>query len=186
MTLVASRTGSSAARVAVCLIRSSRLSLKWAGRIIAAAICIAVVAVIPTCNKKSQATPEVTLTIIDQSWVDKPSQAVLGEELNLFTQKTGIHVQIMPAPEVAVDQLATWRSLLESGAKVPDVYGVDGIWPALLADHLIDLRVYVPEQHRKWQACRFALHVERRHSFLPCRSAAQVRLQRPTENMGRA
>ena len=52
----------------------------------------------------------------------------------------------MPAPEVAVDQLQTWRNLLESGTKVPDVYGVDVIWPGILADNLLDLRAYVPEQ----------------------------------------
>ena len=52
----------------------------------------------------------------------------------------------MPAPEVAVDQLETWRNLLESGAKVPDVYGIDVIWPGILADNLIDLKAYVPEQ----------------------------------------
>jgi trehalose/maltose transport system substrate-binding protein len=74
------------------------------------------------------------------------TQALLGEELNRFTQQTGIRVQVMPAPEVAVDQLETWRSLLESGAKVPDVYGIDVIWPGILADNLVDLKDYVPEQ----------------------------------------
>ena len=84
------------------------------------------------------------LTIIDQSWVDKTSQALLGEELELFTTETGI--KVMPAPEVAVDQLETWRNLLDSGGKVPDVYEIDVIWPQILADKLIDLKAYVPEQ----------------------------------------
>jgi trehalose/maltose transport system substrate-binding protein len=42
--------------------------------------------------------------------------------------------------------LATVRKLLESGAKVPDVYVIDVIWPGILADHLLDLRDYIPEQ----------------------------------------
>jgi len=88
----------------------------------------------------------VVLTIIDQSWLDKPSQALLGEELNQFTKETGIRVQILPAPEVAGDQLETWRNLLESGSKVPDVYGIDVIWPGILAENLVDLKAYVPEQ----------------------------------------
>ncbi|MBV9608476.1 MAG: extracellular solute-binding protein, partial [Acidobacteria bacterium] len=112
---------------------------------VAAAICVLLL-LAGSCNKKSQVAPEVTLTIVDQSWVDKPSQALLGEELNRFTQQTGIRVQVMPAPEVAVDQLETWRSLLESGAKVPDVYGIDVIWPGILADNLLDLKTYVPEE----------------------------------------
>jgi trehalose/maltose transport system substrate-binding protein len=45
-----------------------------------------------------------------------------------------------------VEQLATWRKLLEGGAKVPDVYGIDVIWPRILADNLLDLRAYIPEQ----------------------------------------
>ena len=55
----------------------------------------------------------MVLTIIDQSWLDKPSQALLSEELKQFTQETGIRVQVLPAPEVALEQLDTWRNLLE-------------------------------------------------------------------------
>jgi trehalose/maltose transport system substrate-binding protein len=55
-------------------------------------------------------------------------------------------VEFLPAPETAVEQLATWRKLLEGGAKVPDVYGIDVIWPGILADNLLDLRAYIPEQ----------------------------------------
>ena len=41
-------------------------------RLILAAIWILVVSLTPGCNKKSQPAPEVRLTIIDESWVDKP------------------------------------------------------------------------------------------------------------------
>ena len=130
----------------VCQIRSLHLTLQRAGSVILRTICVFALSVAPGCNKKHQAAPDVILTIIDQSWVDKESQALLREELNQFTQETGIRVQFMPAPEVAVDQLETWRNLLESEAKVPDVYGIDVIWPGILADHLADLKAYVPEQ----------------------------------------
>jgi trehalose/maltose transport system substrate-binding protein len=118
----------------------------WAGRVLAAVTCFFLVLLTEACNKKTQAAPDVVLTIIDQSWVDKESQARLGKELQQFTEETGVRVQIMPAPEVATDQLETWRNLLESGAKVPDVYGIDVIWPGILADNLLDLKTYVPEQ----------------------------------------
>ena len=118
----------------------------WAGCAILCAICLLVLSAAQGCKKTNQASPEVVLTIIDQSWLDKPSQALLGEELNQFTKETGIRVQILPAPEVAVDQLETWRNLLESGSKVPDVYGIDVIWPGILAENLVDLKAYVTEQ----------------------------------------
>lgn len=98
------------------------------------------------CNDSSQPGRGITLTLIDQSWVDSDSQRRLNEELARFTSQTGIHVQVLPAPEGAVEQLATWRKLLESGAEVPDVYAVDVIWPGILADDLLDLKDYVPEQ----------------------------------------
>jgi trehalose/maltose transport system substrate-binding protein len=128
----------------VFLIR--HLRLRWIGRAMLFAICLLVLSAAQGCKRPNQAAPEVVLTIIDQSWLDKPSQALLGEELNQFTRETGIRVQVLPAPEVAVDQLETWRNLLESGSRVPDVYGIDVIWPAILAENLIDLKAYVPEQ----------------------------------------
>jgi trehalose/maltose transport system substrate-binding protein len=45
-----------------------------------------------------------------------------------------------------VEQIATWRKLLESKASTPDVYAVDVIWPGILADHLLDLKSYIPAQ----------------------------------------
>lgn len=126
--------------------RSLLLCFDWTGRVILWAICLLVLSASQACNKTNQAAPETVLTIIDQSWLDKPSQALLSEELKQFTQETGIRVQVLPAPEVALEQLDTWRNLLESGAKVPDVYGIDVIWPGILADNLVDLKAYVPEQ----------------------------------------
>ncbi len=95
------------------------------------------------CHNPGRDASGITLTLIDQSWADKDTQRRLNEELALFTKQTGIRVQVLPAPEAAVEQLATWRKLLESGAEVPDVYAIDVIWPGILADNLLDLRAYV-------------------------------------------
>src|SRR6202140_5229625 len=126
--------------------QSPLLFLDWTRCVIRCASCLLGLSAAQACNKTNQGAPEVVITIIDQSWLDKPSQALLGEELNQFTKETGIRVQVLPAPEVAVDQLETWRNLLESGSKVPDVYGIDVIWPGILGDNLVDLKTYVPEQ----------------------------------------
>ena len=95
------------------------------------------------CRSAGRDTSGITLTLLDQSWADKGTQRHLNEELGLFTKQTGIRVQVLPAPEGAVEQLATWRKLLESGAEVPDVYAIDVIWPGILADNLLDPRAYV-------------------------------------------
>jgi trehalose/maltose transport system substrate-binding protein len=83
----------------------------------------------------------IILTVIDQGW--PASDPRLGPEVEEFTRQTGIRVQVLPAPEAAVEQLAAWRELLDSRAEVPDVYAIDIIWPRVLADSLIDLKPYV-------------------------------------------
>jgi trehalose/maltose transport system substrate-binding protein len=96
------------------------------------------------CHSAGRDSSGIILTIIDQGWLGSGPR--LGPELEEFTRQTGIRVQILPAPEAAVEQLATWRELLDSHAEVPDVYAIDIIWPRLLADGLIDLKPYVPEE----------------------------------------
>jgi trehalose/maltose transport system substrate-binding protein len=96
------------------------------------------------CHNASDGASGILLTVIDQGWL--ASGPRLTPEVEEFTRETGIRVQIMPAPEGAVEQLATWRGLLDSHAEAPDVYAVDVIWPRLLADGLIDLKPYVPQE----------------------------------------
>jgi len=96
------------------------------------------------CHNSSDGASGILLTVIDQGWL--ASGPRLTPEVEDFTKETGIRVQIMPAPEGAVEQLASWRGLLDSHAEAPDVYAVDVIWPRLLADGLIDLKPYVPQE----------------------------------------
>jgi trehalose/maltose transport system substrate-binding protein len=96
------------------------------------------------CHNSSDAASGILLTVIDQGWLASGPRLIL--EVEEFTRETGIRVQIMPAPEGAVEQLATWRGLLASRAEAPDVYAVDVIWPRLLAEGLIDLKPYVPQE----------------------------------------
>jgi len=109
--------------------------------------CILIIVVVlftgPGCRSSGRDASEITLTLIDQSWADKGTQRRLNEELDSFTKQTGVRVQVLPSPEGAVEQLATWRKLLESGAEVPDVYAIDVIWPGILAENLLDLKAYV-------------------------------------------
>jgi trehalose/maltose transport system substrate-binding protein len=96
------------------------------------------------CRRATQPAAEITLVLIDQTWLDRSFQDRRNLELERFTKETGIRVKLLPAPEGAVETLDTWRNLLESGAKIPDVYAVDVIWPAILAENLLDLKAFVP------------------------------------------
>jgi len=131
-----------------CRIRENRAS-DWLGRVRLFAhtgVSLLLFFVMQACHKTSPAAPVKTLTLIDQAWSSREYQRRLNEELAQFTQQTGIRVEFLPAPETAAEQLAIIRKQLEGGEKVPDVYGIDVIWPGILADNLLDLRAYIPEQ----------------------------------------
>jgi trehalose/maltose transport system substrate-binding protein len=107
--------------------------------------CLLVLFVTQACHKTSPSAPVKTLTLMDQTWVSRDYQRRLNGELAQFTRQTGIRVEFLPGPETTTEQLATYRKLLESGARGPDVFGIDVIWPGILADNLLDLRAYIPE-----------------------------------------
>src|SRR5246127_5050268 len=98
------------------------------------------------CQRAVQPAAETTLVLIDQTWLDRSFQERRNLELEQFTRESGIRVKLLPAPEGAIETLDAWRSLLESGAKIPDVYAVDVIWPGILAENLLDLNAFVPAQ----------------------------------------
>src|SRR5215472_13313914 len=58
----------------------------------------------PGCQTGGSGASGTILTVIDQGW--PASDPRLGPELEEFRRETGIRVQILPAPEAAVDQLA--------------------------------------------------------------------------------
>ena len=98
------------------------------------------------CHETRPPVPVITLTLIDQAWSSRAYQRRMNEDLAQFTRQTGIRVDFLPAPETAQEQLATVRKLLGSGERAPDVYGIDVIWPGILADDLLDLKAYIPKQ----------------------------------------
>src|SRR5579864_2849363 len=132
-----------------CRICEGRVSGSWLGRVrrfAHAGVSLLLFFVMQAWQETSPPAPVKTLTLMDQTWVSRDYQRRLNGELALFEKQTGIRVEFLPAPETTTEQLATYRKLLEGRAKVPDVYGIDVIWSGILAENLLDLRPYVPEQ----------------------------------------
>ena len=132
-----------------CRTRENRVSGSWLGRVRRFAhggVCLLVLFGMQACHKTNPSAPVKTLALIDQAWSSRDYQLRLNGELAQFTRETGIRVEFLPGPETTTEQLATYRKLLDARAKVPDVYGIDVIWPGILAENLLDLRAYIPEQ----------------------------------------
>src|SRR2546429_6175105 len=104
-------------------------------------ICILLLSLLlEGCTRASVQEP-VTLTFLEE-WSNKTFSEAREQELRQFTQETGIRVSLLPSPESARQKLVLWRELLGTGASGPDVYGVDVIWPGILAEYFVDLKPY--------------------------------------------
>jgi trehalose/maltose transport system substrate-binding protein len=88
------------------------------------------------------------VTFVDPEWShDARERSLLTDAaLQEFTNQTGIRVKHLPAPESAPAQLALVRDLLQKQTPLPDVYGIDVIWPAMLSQYLVDLNPYFSSQ----------------------------------------
>lgn len=63
-----------------------------------------------------------------------------------FTRETGIQVRLVPGSESASQRLQQELSLFQSGSSAVDVFQIDTIWTAILADYLVDLRTALSEE----------------------------------------
>jgi len=92
------------------------------------------------CARPAAQEP-VTLTLLGE-WSSKTFTETRQMELQQFTRETGIRVTFIPGPESSWQRVLLWRELLETGARGPDVYDMDVIWPATLAEYFLDLKPY--------------------------------------------
>jgi trehalose/maltose transport system substrate-binding protein len=104
-------------------------------------ICIVLASLLLQGCARPSAQEPVTLTFLEE-WSNKTFSEARQQELQQFTEETGIRVSLLPSPESARQKLVLWRELLQTGASVPDVYGVDVIWPGMLAEYFVDLKPY--------------------------------------------
>jgi trehalose/maltose transport system substrate-binding protein len=92
------------------------------------------------CSRPSVHEP-AALTLLEE-WSNKTFSEARQQELQQFTRETGIRVSLLPSPDSARQRLVLWRELLGTGASGPDVYGIDVIWPGMLAEYFVDLKPY--------------------------------------------
>src|SRR4051794_28899791 len=78
--------------------------------------CVLVLLTGQGCRESSKPAAGFSIALIHQLWSDKGSQQRMNKTLQTFTARSGIRVEVLPAPEPAVDQLATWWSLLAGRA----------------------------------------------------------------------
>jgi trehalose/maltose transport system substrate-binding protein len=99
----------------------------------------------PGCSKQPSHAP-VTVTFLDIEYDTPDRLPGLAQDLQAFTQETGIRVKRLPRPEGSLNQLAMWKELLQKGGATPDVYGIDVIWSGIFNQYLLDLKPYFAKE----------------------------------------
>jgi len=132
-------------------------------------ICIVLLSLLlEGCARPSVHEP-VTLTLLEE-WSNRTFSEARQQELQQFTRETGIRVSLLPSPESARQRLVLWRELLGTGASGPDVYGVDVIWPGMLAEYFVDLKPYFAnEVSRQFPAIAAGYTVDNKLVAVPYR-----------------
>ncbi|HSS91044.1 MAG TPA: hypothetical protein VLL69_17130, partial [Streptosporangiaceae bacterium] len=97
------------------------------------------------CGDTASTPAPLTITLLDPGWLDKEFVSWRKHEEEEFTRETGILVKDLPAPETAIDQLTLWHKLLQNSTDAPDVFAIDVIWPALMADYSLPLTPYLSD-----------------------------------------
>lgn len=112
-------------------------------RLATAAVMCAVALLCAGCSRSSQtgsteAAGRITLNVnLDPSGKSYEISQKLAAD---WEKRTGVHIELIRGPSDTTERLSQYLQFL--GAKSPDldIYQVDVIWPAILADHLLDLK----------------------------------------------
>jgi trehalose/maltose transport system substrate-binding protein len=100
------------------------------------------------CNRAasdSPATPSV-ITFIGWGPATQRELAMDRSVFGQFSRETGIRVDFIPGPESMTERLELYRRYLGAKSSTPDVYYIDVVWPAVLADQMVDLNQYLANE----------------------------------------
>jgi trehalose/maltose transport system substrate-binding protein len=92
------------------------------------------------CGRRSVGEPATVVLLDIVPAKNREYAEWIREALEGFTRETGVLVRRLAAPESSDEQFVFERQLLEGGARTPDVYIIDAIWPGMLVEHFLDLK----------------------------------------------
>lgn len=93
--------------------------------------------VLAACSGERSKEGQITLRLTDDPTGNAHEVNVqLARE---FEEKTGIAVEMVPAPSSATERLTLYLQFLGARSNEVDVYQIDVIWPGILHEHFVDL-----------------------------------------------
>src|SRR5215470_3605970 len=100
------------------------------------------------CNRASSAPPAKPPVITFMGWGPATQRELSMDRgvFDQFTEQTGIPVDFISGPESMTERLELYRRYLRAHSSTPDVYYIDVVWPAVLADQTLDLNQYLAKE----------------------------------------
>lgn len=100
------------------------------------------------CNRTSSDPPATPSVITFMGWGPATQRELSMDRtvFDQFTEKTGIRVDFISGPESMTERLELYRRYLGAHSSTPDVYYIDVVWPAVLADQTVDLNQYLAQE----------------------------------------
>jgi len=106
--------------------------------------CSVLLCALTSCNlTHQQRSAPVTIRIIGSGPLTLRQLEMRPDAFSKFTQETGILVEYIPGPESSTERLGLYQRTLGRQSTTPDVYLIDAVWPAILAEDLVDLRPWI-------------------------------------------
>ena len=101
-----------------------------------------------SCNRTKNESPSAPAVVTFIGWGPATQRELSMDQsvFDHFTQQTGIRVDFIPGPESMTERLELYRRYLGSKSTTPDVYYIDVVWPAILAEQLLDLNHYLAKE----------------------------------------
>ncbi|MFP4323511.1 MAG: extracellular solute-binding protein, partial [Anaerolineales bacterium] len=87
---------------------------------------------------------EATVTIV--TGAVGAEQEVTQQAVDFYMEKcSNVTVELFETPDSATDRLAFYLQFLEQESSDIDLYQIDVIWPAILAEHMVDMSQYASD-----------------------------------------
>jgi trehalose/maltose transport system substrate-binding protein len=94
-------------------------------------------------GKSALSNPGTGVSLTVMAMTDQSNAKFEDQALHKFVAERGLHVRYLPYLGSTNECLGMYRQLFQERSSQPDICEIDIIWPAILADDLVDLTPYL-------------------------------------------
>ena len=101
-------------------------------------------------GKSAVSNPGAAISLTMMAMVDGSNAAFENQALHKFAGERGYQIRYFPYLESTNECLDVYRQLFQDRSTQPDICEIDIVWPAILADDLVDLSPYLRDEIKEF------------------------------------